>query len=397
MNEVIYALWLNQMPKLGIRSKKKLFMTYQNFQKVFELGYQDLKDTLQASQHSNIFLTYDQFQRHKQNIDSIKEHYDFLKQKEIIVLHLNHPGYPHLLKEIHDSPILLFAIGKVDFPSVSIGIVGARRCSQYGKKIATYMAGELSKAGINVVSGLAYGIDIAAHQGALAKKGFTTAILGGGLHQCYPASHQTYFDAIQENGCILSEEAFGVQTEPYMFPKRNRIISGMSNGVLVVEAAVKSGSLITVDFALEQGRDVFAVPNRLFEKSGEGSNNLIKQGAKMVCHVDDILSEIGSLQQLKNENARTPQKKLDEKEKIVYSCISYDPSHEDTIIEAVFYALKQRDVQDEIAGCDLMDPCFSQKMQVHMEVSDIQYCLIKLEMSGLIRKISSCYYARSEV
>lgn len=392
MNQEIYALWLARMPNLGLKSKNMLYHEFKSFETIFFTEYNDLIEVVKQSSRIKTLLTYEEFVVHQHKIDYFTKEYNDLKQQNVKVISLSHPNFPRLLREVHDCPILIYAKGKIDFPEFSIGIVGARRCSQYGKKVAIHMAGELAKSGVNVVSGLAYGIDVAAHQGVLNTGGFTTAVLAGGLNCCYPPQHQKIFEQIQENGTVISEEHCDVLTEPYMFPKRNRIISGMSQGILVVEAAQKSGSLITVDFALEQGRDVFAIPNRLFEFSGEGSNNLLKQGAKLVCHVDDILSEIaGSLKAI-SEKKPNCEKKLDEKEKIVYSCISYDPCHEDLIIESVFERLNQYKngiKNSEMAICDMNIRTF--------EVSDIQLCLLKLEMSGLIRKISSCYYARSEV
>jgi len=392
MNEEIYALWFNRIPFLGLRSKYQLFLNYQSFEALYRLDWNELVKSNKQVQWGHNQLTKEIYEQHRQTISVDKDQAEFLQQKQVTVLHPLHPNFPVLLKDLPDCPINIYAQGNTKFPKVGIGIVGSRRCSGYGKKVATYMAYELAKVGVNVVSGLAYGIDVTAHQGALQAKGFTTAVLGGGIHACYPSTHQHIFEQISESGCVLSEEPFGTLTLPYMFPKRNRIISGICQGVLVVEAAQKSGSLITVDFALEQGREVFTVPNRLFELGAEGTNNLIKQGAKLVFHIDDILSEIACQFEVVDPNPSIQEKKLDEKEKIVYSCISYDPSHEESIIEAVFGQLSyqvQLNIEDNL-GID------SDNREQRIDIDEIHLCLIQLEMKGLIKKISSCYYARSE-
>ncbi|MBN2221237.1 MAG: DNA-processing protein DprA, partial [Vallitaleaceae bacterium] len=273
------------------------------------------------------------------------------------------------LKNIADSPLVLYAQGKIEKTKLGIGIVGSRRCSDYGRKVSNFLAKELASYGVNIISGLAFGIDKAAHIGALQADGYTTAVLGGGIHACYPKEHQKLFDEIKEKGCILSEEMYGCETKPFMFPKRNRIISGISHGVLIVEAAKKSGSLITADFALEQGKEVFTIPHRLFDGFAEGSNNLTRQGAKMVYCAEDILQEFVQFDKKIKENNEKIEKELDEMEKIVYSCISYEPSH----IENIF---------GKINGTTM---------------EDLHYYLLLLEMKGLIHKKSGCYYARSEV
>jgi DNA processing protein len=392
MNEEIYALWYNKLPLLGLRQKYRLLLDLKSCKNIYELTWLKLQEHfLRLGIRSK--LSQSDYIKHQSSIQDYEQLSFELMEKKIIVLHPNHPSYPRLLKELVDCPINLFAKGNYSFPELSVGIVGSRRCSTYGKKVAHYMAAELAKVGVNIVSGLAYGIDITAHQGALASGGFTTAILGGGIHECYPSAHEAIFSKIQETGCVLSEESYGIKTEPYMFPKRNRLISGMSQGVLVVEAAEKSGSLITVDFALEQGREVFTIPNRLFESTAVGTNNLIKQGAKLVFHVDDILSEISNLCVSSKPFFCEKEKKLDEKEKIVYSCISYDPIHVEVIIESVYQSVQ---VSFDITE-SLVIPSENKSDSARMTNSDIQLCLLSLEMSGLIRKISSCYYARSEV
>jgi len=310
------------------------------------------------------------------------------------------PSYPKRLLEIVDPPALLYIRSKKFqdqssfFKEPGIALVGARRAGLYGRDVSKMLAKQLAKKGVHVISGLAYGIDKASHEGALEAGGFTTGVLGGGVDTCYPPQHQSIFDEIIEKGCVLSEEPFERKTQPYMFPKRNRIISGMSEGVVVVEAAQKSGSLITADCALEQGRDVFAVPGRILDPKAAGCNHLIKQGAKPVFSVDDIMVELSQFPHNISNKYDKIEKKLEEKEKIVYSCISYEPIHEEVLIKSVF---------QEISQCISVDGYTEDYTYEEMEIlkqmtdADIKLCLLTLELKSVIVKKSGCYYARSEV
>jgi len=202
--------------------------------------------------------------------------------------------YPHLLHEIYDPPPLLWAEGSggVDWTRC-ISIVGARRATQYGVRQAGRLASELANAGFTVVSGLAYGIDAAAHAGALEAGGTTVAVLGSGLDIVYPAAHRRLAQQIRDAGEVISEFAFGTRPERTNFPRRNRLISGVSLGVVVVEASEAGGALITARMALEQNREVFAVPGSVFSPASTGPNGLIRDGAaKLVTCASDVLEEI---------------------------------------------------------------------------------------------------------
>lgn len=200
--------------------------------------------------------------------------------------------YPALLKTIFDPPQVLFYRGQLPGDQPLIAIVGARRASAYGKNAASFLASQLVSAGFAVVSGAARGIDTAAHNGAL-EGGRTFAVLGCGVDVSYPAENKRLLEKIAEQGAVISEHPPGTPPLPGFFPARNRIISGLSRGVVVVEAAEKSGALITADFALEEGRDVFAVPGSIFSETSRGTHRLIKQGAKLVERAADILEEYG--------------------------------------------------------------------------------------------------------
>jgi DNA processing protein len=203
-------------------------------------------------------------------------------------------SYPKPLREIHAPPIVLYVWGELqDRDHHAIGIIGARRTTHYGMESAKKLAYQIAYAGLTVISGLARGIDTAAHQGALAAKGRTIAVIGSGLSKLYPPENQALADKIRNgNGAIVSEFSMEIEPDRQTFPMRNRIISGWSHGVLVVEAGLNSGALITASQALEQGRSVYAVPGHINAPSAMGSNRLIQQGAKLVMSASDILDDL---------------------------------------------------------------------------------------------------------
>ncbi len=200
--------------------------------------------------------------------------------------------YPPNLLNIYDRPAFLYVLGNLVKDEIFLAIVGSRAASTYGKYTTDRISRELAMRGITIVSGMARGIDSCAHQGALTAHGRTIAVLGCGLDVIYPQENKKLFTDIVKYGAIISEFPLGTQPLPYHFPARNRIISGMSYGVVVMEAGEKSGSLITARLAMEQGRDVFAIPGTIDSASSRGTNSLIKQGAKLIDHVDDILEDI---------------------------------------------------------------------------------------------------------
>ena len=231
------------------------------------------------------------------------------------VLSLRDERYPPLLREIHDPPPLLYARGNPDLLlQPQLAIVGARRATAAGMRLAARIAGSLSSEGMVVTSGLALGIDGAAHRGALDAGGPTIAVLGSGVETIYPRRNQALGEAIISDGCLVSEYPPGTPLHPGRFPRRNRIISGMSLGTLVVEAALPSGSLITAGTAMEQGREVFALPWSLAHKGGAGCLKLLREGAKMVTRVEDILEELGALGGLQLDLLRALHQEAQERE-----------------------------------------------------------------------------------
>lgn len=264
-----------------------------------------------------------------------------IKKGDIQILCLNDTSYPAILKEIYDPPAIIYIKGDQSLLNeVSIAVVGCRRATFYGKQQAERIGHDLSSRGICVISGLARGIDTAAHKGALKGLGRTVAVLGSGIEKIYPPENLNLFKQISQIGAVISE--FPIYTAPHRgnFPRRNRIISGLSRGVVVVEAAKSSGSLITANLALSQNREVFAVPGAANSINARGTNKLIKEGAKLVENVDDIIEELNLCNYLqKKEKDEQPaldllQENFSPEAKRLFEILSSEPMHIDLLIKS---------------------------------------------------------------
>ena len=250
-------------------------------------------------------------------------------------------AYPPQLKRIETAPILLFAIGDSDFlRQPQLAMVGSRTPTAAGKQTAYEFAKHLSQSGLSITSGLARGIDGDCHRGALEGIAGTVAVVANGLHQIYPASHQALAKKISEHGCIISEMPIGTAPHKGLFPRRNRIISGLSIGTLVVEAAKNSGSLITARHAMEQSREVFAIPGSIHNPLARGCHSLIKQGAKLVETANDILEELLPLVNFSAsshtsglKSADIPQHELDASYQKLLDCMEFEPISVDELVE----------------------------------------------------------------
>lgn len=285
----------------------------------------------------------------KERID-LKEELELIERNQVRIITLFDETYPENLKEIFDPPILLYVKGELLAEDLAcVAIVGSRRTSFYGRQTAERISQDLAQKGITVVSGMARGIDTASHRGALKGGGRTIAVLGNGLNLIYPPENAKLADEIAQSGALISE--FPMKMPPYKenFPRRNRIISGLALGVVVVEAAQRSGSLITAGFALEQGREVFAVPGRADSFSSKGTHNLIKEGARLVENYEDIIEELSPilekyihempLRAKKEEEVFQP--KLDGAEKVIYDSLSTEPKHIDLVADSTNLPISQ--------------------------------------------------------
>lgn len=245
------------------------------------------------------------------------------------------PAYPKLLREIHDPPTVLYVWGKLtDKDHHAIGVVGSRKTTHYGLECARKLSYQIAYSGLTVVSGLARGIDTAAHTGALAAKGRTVAVIGGGFHHLYPPENRELAEKIASSGAVVSEFSMTVQPDRQTFPMRNRIISGWSFGTLVVEAGLNSGALISANMAIDQGRSVYAVPGPIDRPNSLGANRLIQQGAKLVMDASDILDDMGTLFREEPPLKRSAPSGLTDDQQAVYDAIGNDETPVDAIIAA---------------------------------------------------------------
>lgn len=236
----------------------------------------------------------------------------WVEQEDCYILSQDDARYPALLKEIHGAPVVLFVRGNVKLLSrPQIAIVGSRNPTHTGREIAVQFAKYFAETGFTVTSGLAVGIDAAAHTGSLMGVGSTVAVLAHGLHTIYPASHRSLAQTIADKGALVSEFPIGTPPLQSHFPRRNRIISGLTIGTLVVEAAKQSGSLITARLALEQGREVFAIPGCIHNPLAKGCHELIRQGAKLVETAQDVIEELGALLKYVTHTADSRERQMD--------------------------------------------------------------------------------------
>ena len=351
-----YMYWLATLYMLGSRKQKVLLKHFGSGQALWNASPEELM-SVPGLTANNIRI----IQKNK-NLSIVNQGLETLKRMAISFVWLGHPDYPSLLSKIPGAPIGLFYLGRLpkdDMPKVAI--IGSRRCSPYGLSTARSFGLALAKHGVVIVSGMARGIDSMAHTGALeADGGCTIAVLGCGVDICYPAENHSLRDNIAKNGCVISEYPPGVRPLASYFPARNRIISGLSQIVVVVEAGKKSGTLITVDQALDQGRDVMAVPGNIINKYSQGTNSLIKQGAEVACNYEDILHMLGiefneiEFNKTNGKNIIEERPNIATDEKLVYDVLASQPFTPLTIDEIIVKSKSQpRDIQHQLTMLEL--------------------------------------------
>jgi DNA processing protein len=282
-------LALHLVPGMGPVTCNKLVGHFGGPDKVLAAGISDLAAVCRLRQESVRALSA----AGRQNLAALASaEIEKAAKSNIAIIACDDPLYPALLKNIHDPPAVLYVLGDPEVLSrKALGIVGSRAATHYGRSIAANLASNLARQGFAIVSGMALGIDTAAHKGALAAAGKTIAVLGCGLDIVYPPGNHKLYDDIAVSGALVSEYPLGTMPENFRFPARNRILSGLTLGVVVVEATIRSGSLITARHALEQDREVFAVPGRIDSVKSAGTHTLLQQGAKLVHGVNDIVEE----------------------------------------------------------------------------------------------------------
>lgn len=365
-----YNYWLANVKNIGPCKIEALNHYFGSSEEIFHTSRENLMNLREKEENAYTRLTLEDIDSliASRNINNIQESYAKLEKEGIYFVSKEDEAYPEKLKHIYASPFALYVKGHLPIPDgKALAIVGARECSPYGIEMARYLAGAVAKKGIGVISGLARGVDTYAHEGCLQTGGLTYAVLGCGIDICYPKENRKLYQEIQKTGGIISEYPPGVQPFSCNFPMRNRIISGLCDGILVIEAKEKSGSLITADMGLEQGKDIFALPGKVTDRLSVGCNNLLKMGAKLVTTPKDILEELLSDYQENSNLAKKNNNMLESTGKIVYACLSLEPKH-----------------IEEIA--------LSSKLPMDLLMEQ----LVIMELSGMVRQTMKNYYIRQD-
>lgn len=359
MDELAYWVGFNKVLGIGPARLRALLDFFGNIEAAWHADAASLQDVgLDRRSISNLLAA-----RSTLNLPAQLEQ---LQQAGVSVLTWDSDDYPINLRNIHDPPPVLYVKGELlPEDDWAVAVVGTRHASVYGKEAARQLAGDLAQNGVTVVSGLAAGIDAVAHQAALDAGGRTLAVLGSGVDVIYPEQNRRLAEQIIAQGALLAEYPLGTRPERSNFPPRNRLISGLSLGTVVVEAGTRSGALITSDFAAEQGREVFAVPGSIFQRTCEGTNRLIQDGAKPVVSVNDVLEELNLAQVTQQAEVRavvptTPT------ERVLLDLLTAEPLHVDALGRAA-----------------------------NLPAPTVSGTLALLELKGLARQVSSMTYVRA--
>lgn len=322
-----YAYWLHSIEGIGNKKILELLDEFSSPQTIYNLEERELSQILLPKQVKRFIES-----RKKENV---MQNYENLRKKEIQYYPFYHEKYPKRLKEIPDPPAGIFVKGKLPKEEgISIAIIGARNCSEYGKTVAREFGRVLGREDIQVISGMARGIDGISQQSALDMGGSSFAVLGCGVDICYPKENSNLYRMLEEKGGIISEYVPETEPLPQLFPPRNRIISGLADVILVIEARQKSGTFITVDMALEQGKEVYVVPGRITDALSVGCNKLMKQGAGIALGPQDFLEQILEVK-VENSNEEVVRKKetISELENDILEILDYYPQNIDSIYE----------------------------------------------------------------
>lgn len=329
MSDLRYWLALNSLPEIGPVLGRRLLSTFGGPQNIFQVSISELKkveDIGEGRAKSIVgFTAWDRVQRE----------INYAEKNNIRLITIKDSSYPEGLRHLPDAPLVLYVRGEIkDDDKYAIAVVGSRMPTRYGLLLAEEIGYRLASSGLTVVSGMARGIDSASHKGALRAGGRTIAVLGSGIDVPYPPENKGLMDAIASSAAVISEFPLSSRPNRENFPRRNRLISGLSLGVLVVEATEDSGSLITARYALEQGKEVFAIPGNITSRTSKGTNDLIKKGAKLIESADEIIEELApQIKGILKEDrmAKRPLPSMTDKEKRLYNLLSREPKHIDVI------------------------------------------------------------------
>ena len=354
--DAFYYLALKRVPGLGNVTARRLLERFGTAHSIFRASREELLRVRGVRPEAAAAL------RSFTQEGSVREELEHLRSLAVSLVCWHHDDYPPALKTIHDPPPCLYVRGELTREDrTAVAVVGTRTPTHYGIEMTRYLCKGLIRHGVTIVSGLARGIDTAAHDAALEFSGRTVAVLGCGVDVVYPPENRGLYRSIPRSGAVVSEFPPGAKPEPHHFPIRNRIISGLSLGVMVVEAAEVSGSLITARLAADQGREVFAVPGSLNSSKSKGANSLIQRGAKLVTEVDDILSELGRpLSPVQPEREEVEWTEFSDRETKILNLLGPDPVHFDELVRGsgmsvpevsgCLLTLMLKGVLDELAG-----------------------------------------------
>ncbi|QUH20848.1 DNA-processing protein DprA [Alkaliphilus sp. B6464] len=328
LKEKEIIVWLSYIEGITNKDIRNLVDYFHNLE---DIWVADEKHISNALNKRRIIMDKIIKNRNEQFITKILKNLD---DNNILPLTIFDDKYPSKLKNIYDPPCVIYIKGnKIKFDVPLIAIVGSRKSTPYGRWAAYQFARELTKWDVGIISGLALGIDTYGHKGALESDGYTIGVLGCGLDQCYPASNRNLMDKMVVDGCIISEYCLGMPPLKYNFPARNRIVSGLSDGVIVIEASENSGALITVEYALDQGKDVYALPGNINNMQSKGSNKLIRDGARILLEVDDVIENLKYKYSLGKKSLEESSKiELSKLESLIYEIIKRRPINIDLII-----------------------------------------------------------------
>ncbi|MDD7643099.1 MAG: DNA-processing protein DprA [bacterium] len=321
MEDITYAYWLANISGISPRVRLNLYEQCKSAREIWNLSGEELKKQYGVTEEAAVCIS-----RSKAGWDPGRE-WERLQERGISFVSMEQDTYPKRLRNLYDPPFGLYYIGRLPKEDAkSVGIVGGRACSRYGQDMAKRSGKCMALNGVSVISGMARGIDGYGHEGALDGGGSTYAVLGCGVNVVYPPEHASLYERIIAHGGVLSEYPPDTRPHPGYFPMRNRIIAGLSDLLLIIEAKEKSGSLITADCALEQGKDIFAAPGRMTDPLSAGCNRLIRQGAGILLSPEELVGELGLLQE-KNKLL------LEKSERLVYSCLDLLPKSMEKISE----------------------------------------------------------------
>ena len=349
-----FKYWLTSLTDISNAKKKLLHDCSITAEKLFFMPKNELFDILFFTDDDRKIIL-----ESRASYDVEKE-WILFQQKDIGFVTMEDEAYPDKLRNIHNPPYSLFYIGALpDKSRKSVAIVGARGRSAYGCEVAKVLAAALSRQGIQIISGMARGIDRDAHMGCLEAGGNTYAVLGSGADTCYPKENRFLYDKIKLSGGIISELMPGTDPQKMFFPMRNRIISGLSDIVVIVEAKKRSGSLITADFAMEQGKDIYAVPGRVTDALSMGCNNLIRQGAGIINSVEDFVKDLELYTCIDTTQENFNKLLLEKDESLVYACLSLRPKSMEELLKKTGFEMPQMaDVLQRLIQKDFITESF---------------------------------------